>query len=136
MTLPLIAVLLCFSLLMAVGGCQSSAVPPSGNVELAKALREVESDQALLLDVREDDEWQAQHFIKARLAPSSKLRDEATRVATLQGISKEQKIYTHCKKGGRARQCADMLCKLGYHAQALEVPYETLKQAGFQEPVK
>ena len=51
----------------------------------------------------------------------------------LRGLPKDKIIYTHCKAGGRALVCGDILKKQGYDVRPLKPGYEALIQAGFEK---
>ena len=99
---------------------------------LAEARHLVEEGQAILLDVRELDEWDAAHLANARHLATSVLHDPAARDKSIADLPKDQPIYCHCKMGGRALACTELLCGLGYDARALAMPYPKLVEAGFK----
>lgn len=68
---------------------------------------------ALLLDVREDDEWTAGHAPDAQHLPLSRLQAE---VGTL---PKDQPIVVICRVGGRSERAAVALKSAGYDAMNL-----------------
>lgn len=72
--------------------------------ELEKARRE----GALVLDVREPAEHEAERIEGARLLPLSALD------ASLGDLPKDRPVFVHCLTGMRARQAAERLEKLGY----------------------
>jgi rhodanese-related sulfurtransferase len=65
---------------------------------------------AVLLDVRGQDEWEAGHHPKAILMPhwfvAMKIRDVVS--------SKDQPIVAYCRSGARSSLAADALDRLGY----------------------
>ena len=59
----------------------------------------------LILDVREQDEWNAGHIESARLVPLATVEARVGEVAP----DKSAEIVVHCARGGRsARACASM----------------------------
>jgi rhodanese-related sulfurtransferase len=48
-------------------------------------------------------------------------------------VPKDKIIYTHCKAGGRALTCGDILKAQGYDVRPLKPGYEDLIKAGFQK---
>jgi len=89
---------------------------------------------ALLVDVREQKEWDEGHIDGALLVPLSWLREESKSDSF--GKRLEEKLpkkilYIHCRSGGRARTAAGMLCKQGYDARPLKAGFDDLRQAGF-----
>lgn len=105
---------------------------------LDKVKERIQSGQAILVDVRELNEWQAGHLKDARLIPMSKLQDPAQRGELLKNLPKDKIIYTHCRAGGRALTCGEILKELGYDVRPLKAGFEALVQAGFEkdEPKK
>src|SRR5947209_9930188 len=65
----------------------------------------LKAGKAVLLDVREQKEWDAGHLKAARLVPQSKLKVESDLVDILKTLPKDKIIYTHCRAGGRALTC-------------------------------
>jgi len=65
---------------------------------------------ALLLDVRERDEYAAVHAQGARLMPLSEFQDQ---YGTL---SKDQEIVVICRSGARSARAAQFLLEQGYRA--------------------
>lgn len=100
---------------------------------LDKVKENIQSGKAILVDVRELSEWQAGHLKAARLIPQSKLRDEAQRAELLKDLPKDKIIYTHCRAGGRALACGEILRQLGYDVRPLKAGFEALVQAGFEK---
>jgi rhodanese-related sulfurtransferase len=62
----------------------------------------------VLLDVREDDEWQRGHAADARHIPMGEVP------ARLNEIDPEATLYVICKAGGRSRKVAQFLAGNGY----------------------
>jgi rhodanese-related sulfurtransferase len=74
-----------------------------------KAVEEVNSGKAYLIDVRHDDEWAAGHAKSAIHLDLDELE-----AGKLPNLPKDVKIYTHCKAGGRAKMANDALKKAGF----------------------
>jgi rhodanese-related sulfurtransferase len=100
---------------------------------LADVKKNVESGKAVILDVREPSETDAGHLKGAVLIPQSKLKVETELAALLKDLPKDKVIYTHCKAGGRALTCGEILKKQGYDVRPLKPGYEQLIQAGFEK---
>lgn len=103
---------------------------------LADVKKNVEAGKAVLLDVREPSETAAGYVKGAVLIPQSKLKVESELAALLKGLPKDKVIYTHCKAGGRAVTCGEILKKQGYDVRPLKPGYEQLIQAGFEKAGK
>jgi len=67
-----------------------------------------------LLDVREDDEWDAGHIEGAQHVPLGALADRLTEVP------KERTVVAVCRSGGRSEAAVRGLRRLGYEAENLE----------------
>jgi rhodanese-related sulfurtransferase len=83
---------------------------------------------ALLLDVREQREWDEGHVDGAILFPLSRLRAGKLPGRTLPS---GKILYVHCRSGGRARIAAAILRKQGYDARPLRAGFAELARAGF-----
>lgn len=96
----------------------------------------VASGKAVIVDVREQAEWDAGHLKDALLLPQSKLRVESELAELVKKLPKDKIIYTHCKAGGRALTCGEILKKQGYDVRPLKSGYEDLVKAGFPKDEK
>lgn len=93
-------------------------------MDLEKVLKELESGEALLIDVREQSEWNEDHLKNAILHPISQLTESASEIPT------DIKIYTHCRRGGRAQEAAKFLQTTHKEVIPLKYTFEELKKAG------
>ena len=93
----------------------------------------LKSGKALIVDVREQNEWDAGHLKGAILLPQSKLRKEGELPELLKGLPKDKIIYTHCRAGGRALTCGDILKSQGYDVRPLKAGFQDLVTAGFEQ---
>ena len=98
----------------------------SVQVDLQKVKKELESGSAVLIDVREQDEWNTDHLRHSQLIPLTKLDEEGVP----SHLPHDKTIYTHCKRGGRAQTAAAMLKEKYENVTALKYPFEELKKAG------
>lgn len=96
----------------------------------------VDGGKAVMLDVREQGEWDAGHLASARLIPLSALSKDAATLAA--GLPKDKPIYIHCRSGGRCLAAAELLKPLGYDVRPLKAGYGELVKNGFTpaEPAK
>lgn len=92
----------------------------------------IADDKAVLIDVREKDEWAAGHLKDARLLPLSELQSGVKPEDIAKMFPKGKVVYCHCAAGGRALHAADALKKLGYDARPLKPGYKDLLKAGFE----
>jgi phage shock protein E len=93
----------------------------------------VKAGKAVIVDVREQGEWDAGHLKGAILAPLSKLKSETQATELLKLLPKDKVIYTHCKAGGRSLTCGDILKAHGYDVRPLKPGYDDLLKAGFEK---
>src|SRR5882757_7421396 len=73
----------------------------------------VADGKAVLLDVREKDEWDAGHLKDAKLLPLSTLKGGAKAEDVAKVAPKDKIVYCHCGSGVRCLKAADELKKLG-----------------------
>lgn len=100
---------------------------------LATVKENIKAGKAVVVDVREQTEWDAGHLKGAILIPQSKLKVESELAALLKTLPKDKVIYTHCRGGGRALACGEILKKQGYDVRPLKSGYEALLEAGFEK---
>jgi phage shock protein E len=93
----------------------------------------LKSGKALMVDVREPNEWDAGHLKGAILLPQSKLKAEGQLAELLKALPKDKIIYTHCRAGGRALACGDILKAQGYDVRPLKAGFQDLITAGFEK---
>jgi len=93
----------------------------------------VESKSAVLLDVREQAEWDAGHLADARFLPLSKLKESASVADVVASLPMDRPIYVHCRSGGRVLMFAELLQGKGYDIRPLKAGFDSLVQAGFSK---
>jgi rhodanese-related sulfurtransferase len=91
----------------------------------------IESGQAVIIDVREPDEWAEGHLAAARLLPLSSLENGVNPADLARVLPKNKVIYCHCLVGGRCLEAATILRPLGYDIRPLAQGYPDLVRAGF-----
>ncbi len=96
----------------------------------ADVQKALEQKKAILLDVREQSEWNEGHLKDAQWLPLSKLKKGNPRELT-KHLPKDKIIYTHCRSGVRSVQAANVLEKLGFKVRPLKPGYKDLLEAGF-----
>jgi len=107
---------------------------------LSAVQKRLDDKTAILVDVREQKEWDAGHLKQAQLLPLSALtkkpRDQKFAIAALKkSLPTDKPIYLHCKSGGRCVAVADALRRElgpGYDFRPLKPGYEELVKAGFE----
>lgn len=103
--------------------------------DLATVKSRVEQQQAMLLDVREQDEWDAGHLKSARLVPLSAIKSGQIPEQYQKLLPKDRPIYLHCRSGGRVLPCGEVLKAHGYDVRPLKAGYEKLVEFGFETAV-
>ena len=82
------------------------------------------AEGAMLLDVREDDEWQAGHAPQAEHIPMSVLGQELDR------LDQGRRIVAVCRSGSRSERVATALRQRGYDAANVEGGMQAWAAAG------
>lgn len=121
-----------FSLILSmfVATAASSAEHTKDTPETVK--KAVGEKKAVLVDVREEGEWNDGHLSAAVLLPLSKLKDIQTS-ALPKELTKDKPIYLHCASGRRCLKAADKLKELGFDVRPLKQGYEDLVSSGFEK---
>ncbi|BBM89229.1 hypothetical protein COTS27_00924 [Spirochaetota bacterium] len=99
---------------------------------IAKMLKEIETGKAILLDVREQEEWDAGHLELADLVPLSKLKEGyKPKLET-----SKKRIYLHCRSGNRVNTAKPLLQKKGFKdVVALKEGFNQLRAMGLKATV-
>lgn len=84
--------------------CASSATYTS--VEVAE-LRAAQMSKAIILDVRQPEEYAAGHVVGAKLIPLGELSSRADEVPN------DQPVYVICHSGNRSKQASELLASKG-----------------------
>lgn len=92
-------------------------------MDLEQVKKDVETGKALLIDVREQEEWDEGHLPLARHIPLSQIE----RGVIPDDIPQGKTVYLHCRRGRRAERAAALLKERFPHAIALKYSYEELK---------
>lgn len=101
-------------------------------LEVVKA--NVEKDEAVLIDVRSEQEWNKGHIEGAIFLPVTSLRAKGGNRKELEKKLPQKKIlYTYCAIGMRSKTAAFPLAQHGYEVRALKAGYDDLLKAGFKK---
>ena len=100
---------------------------------LETAKQNIKDGKAVLVDVREQKEWDEGHITGAIFMPKSKLDVEKEAAELAKKLDKSKIIYTHCRGGRRALACGEILKKQGFDVRPLKPGYEDLLKAGFEK---
>jgi rhodanese-related sulfurtransferase len=112
------------------GGGRSAteeAKPTADSLETVK--NNLDLKKAILVDVREQDEWDEGHLERARLVPLSKIQKGLKPDA----LPKDKIVYLHCRSGRRSLIAQELLKKEGYDVRSLQPGYDDLLKAGFKK---
>jgi len=134
-----IALLLSFLLALSICGCQKADEENAASTEVAETENSYEQigpeeakrlmdteDGYIILDVREQDEFDEQHIPGAILMPYTKAEELAPELLP----SKSQLILIYCRSGRRSKIAAEALANMGYtnikeFGGIIDWPYET-----------
>ena len=98
--------------------------------DLSKIEEEVKAGTAKLIDVREQDEWDAGHLKNAELLQLSRIQDGDVP----ETLDKSVKTYLHCRSGQRVHMAAPLLVQEGFETVIpLAEGFESLLSEGFEE---
>ena len=115
-----------------LGSAGGIAVAAEHTKDSLAAVQQAVADQkAVLVDVREPEEWNEGHLSGARSLPLSALEKGVKPEALANLLPKTKIIYVHCLSGGRCLEAADILTPLGYDVRPLKPGYQALVAAGF-----
>jgi rhodanese-related sulfurtransferase len=103
---------------------------------IASVKENVAIHKAVIVDVREPEEWKEGHIAGAISLPLSSLNKGVDRTALEHEIPKDKIVYTHCVRGVRALKAATILETLGYNVRPLKAGYEELVKAGFEKATR
>lgn len=97
----------------------------------AEVKKAVESKKAVLVDVREVDEWKDGHIEGAKHLPLSDLKAGVSAEKLKSILPPGSVVYLHCAAGGRCLRAADLLKDKGYDIRPLKPGYDALLKEGF-----
>jgi rhodanese-related sulfurtransferase len=95
----------------------------------------VEKGEAVLVDVREKNEWDKGHLEAAQLLPLSLLEAGLTPEQLGKVLPADKVIYCHCAVGGRCLLAERILRPLGYDVRPLKSGFQDLSKYGFPAAV-
>lgn len=111
----------------------SSVVLAAGHAKetLAQVKMAVDSQQAVLVDVREKRELGSGYIENAISLPLSELNGNVDVERLKAKLPSDKVLYTYCVVGKRALTVANILEKHGYEVRGLKPGYKELVEAGF-----
>jgi rhodanese-related sulfurtransferase len=95
---------------MLVGGGLFSRISGIKQIGPQEAVMLFNHQEALVLDVREQSEWQDGHIAKAKHIPLGKLKDKLSELER----HKDKPIITVCRSGNRSNHACGVLKKAGF----------------------
>lgn len=111
-----------------------SAEPTKDSLQVVK--QNITAGKAVLIDVRELEEWNEGHLAAAALLPLSRIERGVTAEQLTKLAPGEKIIYLHCAFGSRCLDAAAHLKKTGRDIRPLKQGYDELLQAGFRPATK
>jgi rhodanese-related sulfurtransferase len=97
---------------------------PITDVDVREAARLRERDEALVLDVREQEEWDVGHIPGALFIPMGQVADR------LDELPADRRILAVCRVGGRSGVVAEALRRHGYRVANVEGGMQEWHAAG------
>jgi rhodanese-related sulfurtransferase len=91
----------------------------------------VADGKAVIVDVREQAEWDNGHLKAASLVPLSLLSKDGAEIPGT--LPKDKPIYLHCRSGARSLKAAEILKAKGYDVRPLQAGYGQLVKDGFEK---
>ncbi len=116
---------------LVLGAISGTAIAEHTKDSLDVVKQAVAQQKAVIIDVREPDEWQEGHLAGAGLLPLSAIERGVPPQELAKILPKDRIIYCYCLAGGRCMEAADRLKPLGYDVRALKPGYPQLVKAGF-----
>lgn len=99
---------------------------------LEQVKKAVEGGKAILVDVREESEWNDGHLKIAKHVPLSQIKAGIEKEKLEKKLPAGSVLYLHCASGKRCLAAADLLKKQGYDVRPLKDGYANLLKAGFE----
>jgi len=103
---------------------------------LAVVKTRVKAKQAVLIDIRENGEWDNGHLKIAKLIPMSVIKADELTDKQKKYLAKKKPVYIHCASGRRVLTVVKLLKDKGYDVRPLPAGYSKLLKAGFEKASK
>lgn len=119
-------------LTVCLGGLALAIDPTKDSAETIK--KNLAEKKALLIDVRDLDEWNDGHLKGAKLLPYSELAKKVDK-DRINDLVKDKKtiVYMHCGAGRRALKAAEIFEQMGFDVRPLKQGYKDLVEQGFEK---
>ena len=99
------------SLLLVLTGCGGNTSDGYQQISQEEAKEMMDSQEVIILDVREQDEYDSGHIPGAMLLPAGTI-DEATAADVIP--EKDSTVLVYCRSGNRSKTASSTLADLGY----------------------
>ncbi len=116
---------------LAVAGVACAADHTTDSLDTVK--KNATDKKAVIVDVREENEWKAGHLKDATLLPLSELKAGVTADKLKEKLGDAKVLYLHCGSGKRCLVAADLLKKQGYDVRPLKEGFADLVKSGFEK---
>ena len=116
---------------LVLGAVSGTALAEHTKDSLDAVKQAVAQQKAVIIDVREPEEWQEGHLAGAGLLPLSTLERGVPPQELAKILPKDKIVYCYCLAGGRCEEAASLLKPLGYDVRAIKPGYAQLVKAGF-----
>lgn len=100
-----------FSLLLLFTGCGGTADTSYQQITQEEAKEMMDTQEVIVLDVREQNEYNSGHIPGAALLPVGTI-DEDTAAAVIP--EKDSTVLVYCRSGNRSKTASSTLAELGY----------------------
>ncbi len=127
-SLAVIALVLGFNVIL------SAAEHTKDSLETVKT--NLDGKKAVLIDVREKEEWDSGHLAQATNVPLSRIQKGLTAEEWDKLVPKDAIVYLHCAAGARCLKASDLLPKTASELRPLKPGYRELLSAGFAKAEK
>lgn len=107
--------------------------PTHSKDSVATIKENLKAGKAVMVDVREQDEWDFGHLAVAIHLPTSQLEKKDKIDELAKKLDKNKIIYLHCKAGYRALSCGELLKEKGFDVRPLKTGYQALVADGFEK---
>ena len=97
--------------LLLLTGCGGNSADGYQQITQEEAKEMMDTQEVIILDVREQDEYDSCHIHDAVLLPVGNI-DEDTAAEVIP--EKDSTVLVYCRSGNRSKQAADKLARLGY----------------------
>lgn len=116
---------------LTVSGSIAATAAEHTKDSLDKIRELVAAKKAVLVDVRENAEWNAGHIEGAKLIPLSTLKSGVTEKQLRELLPEDKILYLYCAGGVRCLEAAKVLEDQKLQLRALKQGYSTLLKEGF-----